>query len=404
MADIALVNPAFETSFWGMEHVLPLIRKRASMPVAGLALLGALTPPEHRVTILDENVGPLDFERLARAEIVGVTGMSVQRRRMCEILQELRRRGAFVVVGGPWASVCEEEFRDLAQVVFVGEAEETWPRFLRDWAEGRPARRYEQAERTDMSAVPVPRYDLLPMKKYLFGSVQFSRGCPHECEFCDITVTFGRRPRFKTVAQVLAEFEALRAQGMEIIFVVDDNLAGNKVAVKEVLQAVARWQRDRGFPFILVAEASLDIADDAALLERMAEANIQSVFVGIESLNEASLREARKYTNIRRGARLLERVRTIQDAGIEVWCGMMLGFDNDDPTVFTAQRDFLREARIVDAMASMVYAIPRTGSAVWVSAQVRHALPPLDDGPGHGPAAATRGQLLLNGRDSAARR
>src|SRR5215472_16441344 len=180
------------------------------MPPAALPLLAALTPAGHTVTLADENVEPLDFDRLARMDLVGLTGMHVQRRRMHEILAELKRRGVFTAVGGPWVSVQEEDFGDLADVVFVGEAEETWPDFLRAWQGGRHGRRYEQAGRTDLTALPTPRLDLLPMRDYLFGSVQFTRGCPFQCEFCDIIVTFGRRPRLKTARQVLAELEALR--------------------------------------------------------------------------------------------------------------------------------------------------------------------------------------------------
>src|SRR5436305_7898017 len=160
MADIVLINPRFEVSYWGLEHALPLLGKKANLPVACLPLLAALTPPGHRVTLHDENVAPLDFDRLARADVVGVTGMSVQRFRMREILTELKRRGVFTAVGGPWVSVQEDYFGPLADSVFVGEAEETWPRFLDDWARGRPARRYEQAEKTDMTRGPVPPFHL----------------------------------------------------------------------------------------------------------------------------------------------------------------------------------------------------------------------------------------------------
>ena len=170
MADIVLINPRFEPSFWGMEHAMPLFGRRANLPVACLPLLAALTPAEHEVTLLDENVEPLDFDRLARAGIVGVTGMIVQRFRMREILAELKKRGAFVIVGGPWVTVSEGYFDDLAEVIFVGEAEETWPLFLTDWQRGRAARRYEQTEKTDMSTVPTPRFDLLKMEHYMFGA------------------------------------------------------------------------------------------------------------------------------------------------------------------------------------------------------------------------------------------
>src|SRR3712207_5363927 len=173
MAHVVIINPRFEPSFWGLEHALDLLDVRATLPVGALPLLAALTPPEHHVELIDENVEAIDFETCARADIVGLTGMSVQRFRMREILQELKRRGCFVVVGGPWVTVQEDYFSPDADVVFIGEAETTWPQFLHDWAEGRHLRRYEQSERTDMSRVPVPRHDLLKMKRYAFGSIQF---------------------------------------------------------------------------------------------------------------------------------------------------------------------------------------------------------------------------------------
>src|SRR5262249_22665419 len=172
MADIVLINPRFNVSYWGMEHALPLLGKRANLPVAALPLLAALTPAGHTVTLLDENVEPLDYDRLARADIVGVTGMSVQPLRMREILKQLKARGAFTVVGGPWVTVQEDYFGDLADVRFIGEAEQTWPQFLADWQAGQHAPRYEQAAKTDLTTVPTPRFDLLKMRHYLFGSVQ----------------------------------------------------------------------------------------------------------------------------------------------------------------------------------------------------------------------------------------
>jgi radical SAM superfamily enzyme YgiQ (UPF0313 family) len=360
MADIVLINPRFEVSYWGLEHALPILGKRANLPVAALPLLAALTPGGHTVTLVDENVEALDYGRLARADIVGLTGMSVQRTRMREILEELKSRGVFTVVGGPWVSVREDYFGDLADVVFVGEAEETWPQFLADWQAGRPQSRYEQAGKTDMTRVPTPRFDLLKMRHYLFGSVQFSRGCPFQCEFCDIIVTFGRRPRLKTSAQVIAELEALRAQGIDIAFIVDDNLIGNKKAIKALLRDLIAYQEAHGYPFDFFTEASLDLAEDEELMRLMVDANIGCVFIGIESPNEKSLQETRKFQNLRPAGTLTERVRRIQDAGMEVWCGMILGFDNDHATIFDAQRRFLKEARITSAMIGMLAAIPKT--------------------------------------------
>jgi radical SAM superfamily enzyme YgiQ (UPF0313 family) len=360
MADIVLINPRFEASYWGLEHAMPILGKRAAFPVAALPLLAALTPAPHRVTLIDENVERIDFARCAAADIVGVTGMSVQRFRMREILEELKRRGAFTIVGGPWVTLQEGYFGALADTVFVGEAEESWPRFLADWSGGRPGARYEQSERTDMTRLPVPRLDLLPMRRYAFGSVQFSRGCPFQCEFCDIIVTFGRRPRLKTEAQIIAELDALRAHRAEFAFIVDDNLIGNKRAMKELLRAVAAWQEAHGFPLTFFTEASLDLADDGELLALLVEANIVAVFVGIESPNAAALVETKKSQNLRGERSLVDKVRAIQGAGIEVWCGMILGFDHDDPSIFEAHRAFLHEARIVHSMTGMLTALPKT--------------------------------------------
>lgn len=359
MADIVLLNPKFEISFWGLEHALPFFSKRATMPVAALPLLAALTSPDHTITIIDENVEPIDFEHCARADFVGITGMSVQRLRMREILSELKRRGVFTVVGGPWVTVKEDYFEGLADVIFVGEAEETWPLFLADWAKGTVKPRYEQTEKTDLTRIPPPRLDLLKMQRYAFGSIQFSRGCPFLCEFCDIIVVFGRKPRLKTVAQIIAELEALRAQKQTIVFIVDDNLIGNKKAIKEVLRHVIDWQRANDYPLTFVTEASLDLADDPELLNLMREVHIISVFVGIESPNEAALRETRKLQNVRAG-NMIEKVHRIQNAGMEVWAGMIVGFDNDDATVFDAHREFIRDARINTAMVGMLSAIPKT--------------------------------------------
>jgi radical SAM superfamily enzyme YgiQ (UPF0313 family) len=360
MADIVLINPRFEVSYWGMEYALTFLGKRANLPVACLPLLAALTPGEHTVTLMDENVESIDWERCQRADIVGITGMSVQRFRMRQILTELKRRGCFCVAGGPWVTVQEDYFGDLVDVIFIGEAEETWPRFLAEWRDGLHQLRYEQSEKTDMSTVPTPRFDLLKMRHYGFGSLQFSRGCPFQCEFCDIIVTFGRRPRIKTAAQVLAELDAILKSGTELVFIVDDNLIGNKKAIKNILRDVIAWQKRHNYPLSLFTEASIDLADDPELLKLMVEANFIATFVGIESPSEESLREAKKYQNVRSGGTLLEKVKRIQEAGMEVWCGMIMGFDNDDQDIFDRQIEFIQHARIAFSMSGMLSAIPKT--------------------------------------------
>ncbi len=361
MADIVLISPRFEPSFWGSDYALPFFDGKAMMPVMALPLLAALTPSEHSVTLIDEGVEVINFDRCQRADIVGVTGMIVQRQRIREILTELKRRGIFTVLGGPWITVQPDDFAGLPDVIFLGEAEQTWPQFLTEWKEGRHRSRYEQAHKTDMTTVPKPRLDLLKADRYVVGSMQISRGCPFTCEFCDIIVMFGRRPRLKTSAQVIAELEGMRAAGKRDVFVVDDNLIGNKKAIKPILRDIIAWQRANGYPLNLTTEASIDLAEDDEMIELMTEANFESVFIGIESPNEEALRETKKIQNLsdRKGT-MLEKVHHIQASGLEVLCGMIVGFDNDDESVFAAQSRFVRESRIVLATVTTLYAIPTT--------------------------------------------
>jgi radical SAM superfamily enzyme YgiQ (UPF0313 family) len=361
LARIALINPRFEVSYWGMEHVMPIAGKKANMPVSALPLLAALTPAEHEVILIDENVETIDFDLLQNCDVVGVTGMSVQRFRMIEILSELKRRNVFTVVGGAWVSVQEDYFRGLADVIFVGEADESWPEFFADRAAGRVRPRYEQVAKTEMPRLPVPRFDLLKMDRYAFGAIQISRGCPFLCEFCDIIVTFGRRPRIKTTKQILAELDALRALKVHQVFIVDDNFIGNKQVAKELLKEIIAYQERHGFPFRFFTEASLDLAEEDELMGLMTDANISAVFIGLESPNEDALKETRKTQNLRpKAGSMLERVQRVQAAGIEVWSGMIVGFDNDDERIFQQQLDFLNSANIPHVMIGMLYAIPKT--------------------------------------------
>jgi radical SAM superfamily enzyme YgiQ (UPF0313 family) len=354
-----LINPRFPTSFWGLNHGLPLLDKKSNMPVLALPVIAGLTPAEHDVTCIDENIEEIDFDSLHQYDIVGLTGMTVQRDRMTEILQELKARGIFTIVGGPWITVAENWFDGMVDVIFIGEAEDTWPRFLEEWRQGLHQYRYEQVEKTDMAKVPIPRYDLVKFKEYAMGCVQTSRGCPFQCEFCDIIVIFGRRPRIKTPEMVVSEIDAQHKLGVRVIFLVDDNFIGNKKVAKVILRAIIEWQHQHGFPLSFFTEASLDLAEDDELMRLMAEAGMVAVFIGIESPDEEALRETKKFQNVRAGG-LVERVRKVQEAGMEVYAGMIVGFDADDETVFERQYAFLKEARIVGAMAGMLSAIPKT--------------------------------------------
>jgi radical SAM superfamily enzyme YgiQ (UPF0313 family) len=361
MSDIVIINPRFDISFWGLEHCMPLFGKRANLPVSCLALLASLVPDHHDVTLVDENVEEIDFDRLGRADLVCLTGMSIQGRRLIEILEEVKAHGVPVVVGGPMATVEPEMLEGLADVIFVGEADETWPQFLREWEEGNHKTLYKQTEKSNMEVLPLPRVDLLKADRYMFGSLQISRGCPFTCEFCDIIVTFGRKPRLKTSTQVIAELEAFERAGLKIVFVVDDNLIGNKKAIKKVLRDIIAWQQECGYPLTLFTEASLDLAEDDELMELLGLANFQSVFIGIETPNEDSLKETKKLQNVRpKAGSLLDRVHRIQDHGIDVWCGMIVGFDNDDPSIFNVMPKFLEDARISAALIGLLHAIPTT--------------------------------------------
>jgi radical SAM superfamily enzyme YgiQ (UPF0313 family) len=318
-------------------------------------------PNHHAVTVIDENVEEIDFERVGRADLVCVTGMSIQGRRIREILATVRARGAFTAVGGPMATVEPEQLEDEADVLFVGEADVTWPQFLRDWEEGHHKARYVQADKTDLTMLPLPKVDLLKAQHYMFGSMQISRGCPFTCEFCDIIVTFGRKPRLKTSEQVLAELESYLKSGLKIVFVVDDNLIGNKKAIKPILNDIIRWQEQHGYPLTLFTEASLDLAEDDELMDLMGRAGFQSVFIGIESPNEDSLKETKKLQNVRpRAGTLLERVHKVQQHGLDVWCGMIVGFDHDETSIFEVMPKFLDDAHIGNALVGMLYAIPTT--------------------------------------------
>jgi radical SAM superfamily enzyme YgiQ (UPF0313 family) len=361
MADVVLINPKFYPTYWNLDYALPLFRKQALLPPMNLSILAALCPAGYSVTIVDENVEEIDFERCARADIVGLTGMAVQRERMREIITELKSRGTFTVLGGPWVTVSPEDLEPLVDVVFIGEAEETWPRFLDEWAEGRYQRRYEQLDKTDMFTVPKPRWDLLKMDRYLYGSLQISRGCPFTCEFCDIIVVFGRRPRLKSAMQIAGELDELVGAGMHDAFIVDDNLVGNKKAIKAMLRAIIAWQEKHGYPLSFVTEASIDLAEDEELMQLMLDANIDTVFVGIESPNEESLQETKKIQNLSdRNGTALEKIHKIQNAGMYVLGGMIVGFDHDDESVFELHQQFLEQARVAQAMVQMLYAIPQT--------------------------------------------
>jgi radical SAM superfamily enzyme YgiQ (UPF0313 family) len=359
---ICLINPKFEPSYWGFDFALPLYpgSRKASMIPGALPSLAALAEP-HDVTLVDENVEAIDWEALRGYDIVGLTGMIVQKVRMREILVRLKEMGIFVALGGPYVSVDETgSLHDLCDVLFLGEADTTWPEFLADFAADKPYKEvYEQIDRTDMVQLPRPRYDLLKVDEYASGSLQFSRGCPFQCEFCDIIVTFGRLPRMKRIDQVITELEDMRTAGFFSVFIVDDNFIGNKKRARELLYALVEWQEKNGYPLRLSTEASMNLADDAELMDLMYRANFRYVFVGIESPRAESLNETKKFQNTR-GDSIDDKLRRIQNAGLDVYGGFIVGFDADDMGIFEDQYDFIQRNGVQLAMVGMLSAIPKT--------------------------------------------
>ena len=353
---IYLVTPRNPPSFWTYDPILPTLGKDCIFPNLSTPTVAGLTPDEHEVVLCDENVEEIDFDR--EADIVGVTGYIVHKERMLEILAEFRRRGRFVVVGGPFASLCPEELGGHADVVFIDEAEETWPRFLRDFAAGSWKTEYRPAEKPDMTLSPTPRFDLLDVDRYHAMTIQFARGCPFTCEFCDIIVVYGRRPRTKSVEQAMTEIRECHRLGARQVFIVDDNFIGNKNLAKELLREMAQWGREHSFPVDFQTEVSLNVAQDEELLELMHAANFTTLFIGIESPRVESLKETRKTQNTR--GDLVESVRKVQAYGIQVQAGMIVGFDNDDERIFREQLEFIQEARIPVSMTGMLQAMPKT--------------------------------------------
>jgi radical SAM superfamily enzyme YgiQ (UPF0313 family) len=359
---ICLICPQYQPSFFGTEYALPLLpgdKRSASFPGA-LPLLAALVPGLHSVTIIDENVEQLDLAALRRFDVIGVTGMILQKQRMREILTALHGSGPIICIGGPYISVDEEAFDGLCDVKFLGEADVTWPQFLRDVASGWPIqRRYKQEAFTDLTTLPVPRYDLVQTGRYMHATTQFGRGCPFLCEFCDIIVIYGRRPRLKHPEQIVGELDRLLGLGVRSVFFVDDNFIGNKPLAKALLQTLSEWQRGRGYPMTFSTEATINLADEPEILDLLWRANFTSVFIGIETPRTQSLLETRKTQNVR-GDSLQAKVERIRDAGLGIHAGFIVGFDSDDESIFDEQFEFLQDSGIGTPFVSVLSPIPST--------------------------------------------
>ena len=359
---ILLVYPRFPPSYWGFQYALELIGKRASMPPLGLLTVAAMFPAHYRLRLVDMNVAPLGDEDLDWADLVMTSTMVVQQRSLREVIARAKARRRPVAVGGPHPTSFSDEIAGADHFV-LDEVEETLPRFLADWEAGRAARIYRPERKPAITATPLPRFELLDLGAYASMALQFSRGCPFDCEFCDITKLFGRVPRTKSNAQMLAELDRLHVLGWRgPVFLVDDNFIGNKKEALRLLPAVADWQRAHGYPFDLYTEASVNLAKLDPLLDAMVAAGFTMAFLGIESPNPEALRKTNKLQNTSRGddRHLLHAVTAIQRKGIEVTGGFILGLDGDGPEVFDAQVEFIQEAGIPTAMVGLLTALRGT--------------------------------------------
>jgi radical SAM superfamily enzyme YgiQ (UPF0313 family) len=354
---VLLINPEFPDTYWSFRHALPFERKRCAFPPLGLLTVSALLPRSWERRLVDLNVRPLKSSDIKWADIVFVTGMLVQKESLHLAVRQCKAQGKRVVLGGPYVTTTIEDLPDVDHI-FLGEAETTLPQFVEDLKRGQAKRTYQAAERPPLSTTPVADFQLADLKRYSAMSVQYSRGCPFSCEFCDIIEIYGRVPRTKSNQQILAELDSLLEIGWRgTVFIVDDNFIGNKKNVRRLLPELAEWQERHGHPFSLLTEASVNLADDEALLSDMQRAGFRRVFLGIETPVEESLKEAQKSQN--RG-NLLESVKRIQSYGMEVMAGFIVGFDNDPEDIFDRQINFIRDSAIPLAMVGLLTALPDT--------------------------------------------
>lgn len=355
---VLLVYPEFPDTYWSFRHALKFEGRRAAFPPLGLLTVSAMLPEAWDRKLVDMNVEALWPEDVEWADIVFVSAMIVQNESLEQVVELCRSMGKKVVVGGPYVSTSSERLPD-ADHIFIGEAETTLPEFLNDLDLGIARKIYKADERPSLANTPVPDFSLIDMRQYSAMNIQYSRGCPFNCEFCDIIEIYGRVPRTKSNEQMLAELDALKATGWRgLVFIVDDNFIGNKKNVRLFMPDLIEWSKANKHPFSFITEASVNLAEDDALLAQMEEAGFRRVFLGIETPVEESLKEAQKGQNTRRD--LLDSIHKIQRYGMEVMAGFIVGFDNDPDDIFERQMEFIRESGIPLAMVGLLTALPDT--------------------------------------------
>jgi radical SAM superfamily enzyme YgiQ (UPF0313 family) len=353
-----LIYPEFPDTFWSFRHALKFIGKKSAFPPLGLLTISSMLPKAWNRRLVDMNVRTLTSADLKWADVVFASAMYVQKESLKEVIRLCKAEGKTVVMGGPYASMGLNDAME-ADHVFVGEVETTFPGFLEDFERGEAKAVYQAPERPALALTPIPDFALAELNQYSDMSVQYSRGCPFNCEFCDIIEIYGRVPRTKSNQQIVAELdELLRIGWRGEVFIVDDNFIGNKKNVRLLMPVLAEWSARNKYPFSFTTEASVNLADDDELLEQMRTAGFRQVFIGIETPVVESLKEAQKGQNTRRD--LIDSVRHVQSYGMEVLGGFIVGFDNDPDDIFERQMDFIRESAIPVAMVGLLAAIPDT--------------------------------------------
>ena len=353
-----LVYPEFPPTYWSHSYSLKMVGKKCLLPPLGLITVAAMLPSHWRSKLVDLNIESLSDRELRRADVVLLTGMQVQHRSVHEVLRRCRRLGVPTIIGGPYVT-SEPHLLDDADYLVLGEAEGAMRSFWEEFEAGRADRVTQCAPTPEVAGSPVPRFDLLKRGAYHHQSVQFSRGCPFTCDFCDIIVLFGRKPRTKSAEQVCAELDAIKATGFRgSVFFVDDNFIGNKKAVRAVLPEIRRWQERNGWPFLFYTEASLNLSEDPGLMTGMREAAFEAVFIGIESPSAEALEGCGKTQNLK--GDIVSRVHRVLEHGLDVWGGFIVGFDNDGSDIFDRQIEVIEKAAIPFAMVGVLQALPNT--------------------------------------------
>jgi radical SAM superfamily enzyme YgiQ (UPF0313 family) len=352
---ILLICPECPETFWSFKHSLRIISRKALLPPLGLLTVSAMLPPSWHKKLVDMGVRPLRDKDIEWADYVFISAMRIHKESVDKAVSRCKRLGTRIVAGGPLFTAGYERAEEIDHLV-LDEAEITLPAFLNDLAEGHPQHVYTSPQRANLEDTPIPSWDLVDMRKYACMPIQYSRGCPFCCDFCDVTKLFGNRMRTKTAEQVLAELESLYVRGWrDSVFVVDDNFIGNKKDLKEtVLPAIIDWMERRNHPFVLNTQASVNLSDDEELMTLMVRAGFDTVFVGIETPNDQGLAECSKAQN--RNRDLTASVKKIQSFGLQVQAGFILGFDSDTPSIFSSLTRFIQESGIVTAMVGLLNA------------------------------------------------